>query len=57
MIVMYTAMSKSRAIKALGLNLEKRLSEARAVLFLIRHFRKEEETGRLNFHKDFWDWS
>ena len=55
MIVMYTAMSKSRAIKGLGLNLEKRLSEARAVLFLIRHFRKEEETGRLNFHKDFWD--
>ena len=41
MIITYSAMSKSRAIMALGLNLEKRLSEAEAVLFLIPQFRKE----------------
>lgn len=41
MIITYSALSKSKAIMALGLNLEKRLSEAEAVLFLILQFRKE----------------
>ena len=45
MTITYSAMSKSRAIMALSLHLEKRLSEAEAVLFLIPQFRKEEKTG------------
>ena len=45
MIITYSAMSKSRAVMALCLNLEKRLSESEAVLFLIPQFKKEGETG------------